>query len=144
MDLEKALSLLPHGPEFRFVDRLLALDPGKSATGVYLLKSDAAFLAGHFPGAPLMPAVLMIESIAQVAGVAAQTDPSVPALDDLRVAAIRQVKIHGSAMPGDKIQIEAKILGRMGGLVQASGLVSIGDEVLAEGQITLAGQSALQ
>ena len=141
-DLFAALQSLPHGPQFRFVDRLVALDPGQSAAGTYLLRGDEAFLAGHFPGRPLMPAVLMVEALAQVAGIAAQTDPVIPAMADLRLTAIRAVKVFGAAFPGDVLQIDAQIQGRMDRLVQAAGRVRVGEKVLVEGQVTLSGDAA--
>ncbi|WP_050028643.1 3-hydroxyacyl-ACP dehydratase FabZ family protein [Verrucomicrobium sp. BvORR034] len=142
MDFDSALRALPHGPEFRFVNALASLEPGKSATGTYRLRGDEAFLNGHFPGQPLMPAVLMVEAIAQVAGVAAQSDTVIPPLADLRLTAIRSVKVFGAAFPGDELQIEAEVQGRMGGLIQATGRVRVGDKVLAEGQVTLSGGAA--
>jgi len=142
MDFDSALSSLPHGPEFRFVDALVSLEPGKSATGSYRLRGDEPFLKGHFPGQPLMPAVLMVEAIAQIAGVAAQTDPVIPPLADLRLTAIRSVKVFGAAFPGDGLQIEAEVQGRMGPLIQATGRVRLGEKILAEGQVTLSGGAA--
>ena len=50
--LEKALSLLPHGPEFRFLDRLISLEPGESATAEFTVRDEHPFLRGHFPGNP--------------------------------------------------------------------------------------------
>src|ERR1043166_6075088 len=76
--LAKALAHLPHGPEFRFLDKLTALVPGQSGAGEYTLRGDENFLRGHFPGAPLMPGVLLVEAAAQLAGVVAQSDPSIP------------------------------------------------------------------
>lgn len=139
VDLEKALSCLPHGPEFRFVDFLKELQPGTRAVGGYRLRGDEHFLAGHFPALPIMPAVLMVEALAQVAGVAAQTDPEIPALADMRLTAMRAIKVLGAAAPGDEMVIEAEVQGRMGGLVQASGTVKVGDQVLVQGQVTLSG-----
>jgi 3-hydroxyacyl-[acyl-carrier-protein] dehydratase len=141
-DLAAALQSLPHGPEFKFVDSISALDPGKSATGVYLLSGDEAFLAGHFPGQPILPAVIMVEAIAQVAGIALQSDPAIPPIPDLRLTAIRNVKILGTAVPGETMQIEAEIQGRMGNLVQAFGRIRVGDRVIAEGQVTLGGSGS--
>jgi 3-hydroxyacyl-[acyl-carrier-protein] dehydratase len=138
-DLAAALQSLPHGPAFKFVDSISALDPGKSATGVYLLSGDEAFLAGHFPGQPILPAVIMVEAIAQVAGIALQSDPAIPPLPDLRLTAIRNVKILGTAVPGETLQIQAEVQGRMRNLVQALGRVRVGDRIVAEGQVTLGG-----
>lgn len=143
MNLQDALQSLPHGPGFRFVDELNALAPGRSATGTYLLTHEAPFLEGHFPGRPLMPAVLMVEAMAQVAGIAAQTDPAIPPMPDLRLTAIRGIKIYGTAFPGETLVIECELMGRMGNLVQASGKVRVGDRVIAEGQVTLSGAGAV-
>ena len=137
--MHPALAALPHGPEFRFVDDLTDLVAGHSATGIYLLRPDAPFLPGHFPGQPILPAVLMVEAIAQLAGVAAQSDPDIPALPGLRLTAIRGVKIFGTAVPGETLTLEATVQGRMGSLLQATGKVSVGDRLIAEGQITLSG-----
>ena len=101
MNFDEALQALPHGPEFRFVDEVIALEPGKSAVGQWRLRDEASFFKGHFPGQPILPAVLMVEAIAQLAGVAAQCDPVVGALPDLRLTAIRTVKVYGTAVPGD-------------------------------------------
>ncbi|MCB1208263.1 MAG: beta-hydroxyacyl-ACP dehydratase [Verrucomicrobiales bacterium] len=137
--MHPALAALPHGPEFRFVDDLTDLTPGQSATGTYLLRPEASFLAGHFPGQPILPAVLMVEAIAQLAGVAAQSDPAIPALPGLRLTAIRGVKIYGTAVPGETLSLHATVQGRMGPLIQAAGKVSVGDRLIAEGQVTLSG-----
>lgn len=138
-DLQDALRSLPHGPSFRFVDQLTALVPGRSAVGVYQIDPAAAYLEGHFPGHPLMPAVLVVEAIAQVAGIAAQTDPVIPAMADLRLTAIRGIKIYGAAFPGEALIIETEIAGRMGNLVLATGKVRVGGRLIAEGQVTLSG-----
>jgi 3-hydroxyacyl-[acyl-carrier-protein] dehydratase len=141
-DLTAALLALPHGRDFRFVDRLEKLDPGRSATGVYTLPASASFLAGHFPDHPLMPGVLMVEALAQVAGIAAQTDPSIPPLQDLRLAAIRQCKIFGTLAPEGTLHVDVTITGRMGHLIQAAGTVTdTQGTTLLEGQVTLSGQS---
>src|SRR5215831_1976681 len=98
--LAKALASLPHGPEFRFVDRLLSLDPGKSAVGEYTVRGDELFLRGHFPGHPLFPGVLLVEAAAQLAGTVAQSDPKIKPLAELKLTAMRGIKILGTAKPG--------------------------------------------
>jgi 3-hydroxyacyl-[acyl-carrier-protein] dehydratase len=137
---EKALSFLPHGPEFRFIDRVLELDPGKSGRAEYTLRADQQFLRGHFPGAPLMPGVLVVEACAQLAGVVAQSDPTREPLQDLKLTAIRSAKILGAILPGETLQIEAQITGRMAGLVQASVSARVADRIILQGEVTLSGQ----
>jgi 3-hydroxyacyl-[acyl-carrier-protein] dehydratase len=104
-DLVQALSALPHGPEFRFIDELIELVPGVSAKAVWKLKGDEEFLRGHFPGAPLMPGVLMIEALAQLGGILVQTRPGEEPLKNLRLTAVRQIKILGSITPGQSLHI---------------------------------------
>ena len=115
-----ALKSLPHGPEFRFVDRVLRLVPGKEGVGEYLLRGDEWFLRGHFVGDPLFPGVLLIEAAAQLAGIVAQNDPIIPPLAGLKLTALRSVKILGTARPGEMVRLEARVTGRLGGLVQAT------------------------
>ena len=139
--LVQALSSLPHGPEFRFVDELEILIPGESATARWTLKGTEEFLRGHFPGHPLLPGVIMIEALAQLGGILAQTRPGIPPMSDLRLTAVRQFKILGSIVPGEVLMIEARLEGALAGIVQVSGTVSKSDGTkLALGSVVLAGQ----
>ena len=138
--LATALSRLPHGPEFRFVDRVVELVPGQSAVGEYTVRGDEPFLRGHFPGQPLFPGVLLAEAAAQLAGAMAQSDPNIPPLQNLRLTALRGVKILGTARPGETIRIEAILAGRMAGLIQAQVKVSLGKTLVLSGELTLSGE----
>ena|SRR5437016_12861253 len=138
--LSQALDSLPHGPEFRFIDRLLALDPGKSGLADYTVRGDEPLLRGHFPGRPMMPGVLLIEAVAQLAGTVAQSDPDLTPLADLKLAAIRGAKILGTAKPGEVIQLEARVLGRMDNLVQASATASVAGKIVLQAELTLSGE----
>ena len=140
--LRQALESLPHGPEFRFIDRLLALDPGKSGLAEYAVRGDEPLLRGHFPGRPMMPGVLLIEAAAQLAGTVAQSDPHLSPLTDLKLAAIRGAKILGTAKPGEVIQLEARVLGRMRNLVQASATASVAGKIVLQAELTLSGDRA--
>src|SRR5438045_4108838 len=64
------LARLPHGPEFRFVSRVIGIRPGESAEAAWTLSGKESFFAGHFPGRPIVPGVLIVESMAQVSGLA--------------------------------------------------------------------------
>jgi len=138
-DLELALASLPHGPEFRFVDRLVALDPGVRGEGEYRVRGDELFLRGHFPGDPLFPGVLLVEAAAQLAGVVVQSDPRVPPFLGLKLTALRAVKILGAARPGDLVSLEARVTGRLGNLVQAETQAAISGTLLMKAEVTLCG-----
>jgi 3-hydroxyacyl-[acyl-carrier-protein] dehydratase len=104
-------SVLPHRPPFLFVDEITALVPGQSATGRWHLTGDEWFFAGHFPGRPTLPGVLMCEAIAQVGALAVLQDerfagklPLFGGLDGARFR--RQVG------PGDTLELVVE-LGRM-------------------------------
>jgi 3-hydroxyacyl-[acyl-carrier-protein] dehydratase len=138
-ELARALAALPHGPEFRFLDRLVELEPGRRGVAEYTLRGDEAFLRGHFPGEPLMPGVLLLEAAAQLAGVVAQSDPARPPLPGLKLTAVRQAKITGTARPGETLTVRAEVVGRLGRLVQARAGVSAGGVEILVGELTLSG-----
>jgi len=138
-DLQQALDRLPHGAEFRFIDRLTNLNPGQSGEGEFMVRPDAPFLRGHFPGEPMFPGVLLAEAAAQLAGVVAQSDPKIAPLKNLKLTALRNVKILGTARPGEIIQLEAHIAGRLGNLVQAQATARVAGEIVLTAELTLSG-----
>lgn len=142
MAFEQELQSLPHGPEFRFVENVTSLDPGQSGQATYLITGEEEFLKGHFPGRPLWPGVIMIEAIAQLGGVVAQSDPDIPALDDMRLTSVKNAKILGSTTPGSTLTIQASVQGRMGPLIQVNGTVLDGETKLATAIVMLSGTEA--
>ena len=128
-------------PEFRFVDRLTSLEPGVRGEGEYTVRGGEPFLRGHFPGDPMMPGVLLVEAAALLAGIVAQSDPKIPPLRGLKLAALRNVKILGAVTPGEVIRLEAAINGRLGKLVQAEAAASVAARVVLEASLTLSGDA---
>lgn len=123
--------LLPHRPPFLFVDEILEIVPGESARARWRLTGDEWFFAGHFPGRPTLPGVLMCEAIAQVGALAVLSDerfagklPLFGGLDGARFR--RQVG------PGDTLTLEVG-MGRLSTRAgKGSGRALLGDEVACE------------
>lgn len=109
--LPRPEDVLPHRPPFLFVDEVTALVPGISATGTWRLSGEEFFFAGHFPGRPTLPGVLMCEAIAQVGAIAVLTDPrfagKLPLFGGLDSARFRR-----QVGPGDTLELSVE-LGRM-------------------------------
>ena len=137
--LQLAMRSLPHGPEFRFVDRMISLTPGVRGVGEYKVRGDEYYLRGHLPGEPILPGVLQVEAAAQVAGMVAQEDPANPRWPRLKLTALRAVKILGSARPGETLRIEAVITGCLGSLIQAHVSAFIADTKILSADIALSG-----
>ena len=137
--LALAMKSLPHGREFRFVDRMISLTPGKEGVGEYHVRGDEYYLRGHLPGEPILPGVLLVEAAAQVAGMVAQEDPANPRWPKLKLAALRAVKILGSVRPGQTLRIEAEITGQLDSMIQARVFAFVGDAKVLSAEISLSG-----
>lgn len=140
MPNEEALACLPHGPEFRFVDEVIELEPGKRGIGTYLVRGDEPFLKGHFPGNPIMPGVLLVEAAAQLGGVVAQSDPERQPLRNLKLTAITGAKILGSVASGQKLVISVEVQGRLSGLVQIRAEISVEEIRVLSATLALSGE----
>ena len=134
--LALAMRSLPHGPEFRFVDRMISLTPGVRGVGEYKVRGDEYYLRGHLPGEPIMPGVLLVEAGAQVAGMVAQEDPANPRWPQMKLASLRAVKILGSVRPGETLIINVELTKSRGKIGKARGVCTVDGETVSEAEVT--------
>ncbi len=123
---------LPHRDPFVFVDDVVVLQSGESARGVKTFSGEEPMFAGHFPGDPLVPGVILTEALAQVAGIAGGGEGR-----RFLLSAIRTMKFPAAARPGERIDLEARKSGAMGGLWMFDVKAAVGDRIVAEGQVVL-------
>ncbi|MFA6309170.1 MAG: 3-hydroxyacyl-ACP dehydratase FabZ [Clostridia bacterium] len=126
--------IIPHRYPFLFVDKVLEYDPGKSAVAIKNVSADEPFFQGHFPEFPVMPGVLIVEALAQTAGIAA----AVPDVENNNLglfASIDGMKFKRQVLPGDILKLEAEILMNKMGVVKAKVRATVEGNVAAEGEI---------
>ncbi len=134
MDIEQIMKLLPHRPPFLMVDRIVKID-GNKITGVKSVTINEDFFRGHFPGHPIMPGVLQLEAIAQVAGVLLLKQ--IEAANQVAYfMSAEDVKWRRPVVPGDMLIIEVEMTKVRGKIGKAKGVCKVGNEIVSEAEVT--------
>jgi len=128
------LSRLPHGEAFRFVSHVTQIKEGHSAKGVWAVTGTEHFFAGHFPGRPLVPGVLLAEALAQISGLSGAWGANA----DVRLAHA-DVRFDQAVVPPAEIVLESRFVREMGTLRQYEVTASVAGAVVARGTVALTG-----
>ena len=128
---------LPHRPPFVFVRRLVGCREGESAECETLFEPNDPMFAGHFPGNPLVPGVLLTEALAQTAGIAAASGYAEDVRPLFLLSAIRAMKFFRPVRPGQPISLRAEKLGQVDDLLQFRVEATVEGECVAQGQLVL-------
>ena len=127
----------------RLVEEIADLVAGESARGLRVARPEDWYFQGHFPDDPVVPAVVLIELLAQTGGLAAASGAEWSgAAPVLRVAAVGPFKFPGGARPHQRLDARARVVGRIGGMFKIEGEVLADGVQVAVGSITLADVSA--
>jgi 3-hydroxyacyl-[acyl-carrier-protein] dehydratase len=135
MDIKEIQKLLPHRYPFLLVDRIIDIEPGIKAVGIKNVTINEEFFQGHFPGHPIMPGVLIIEALAQVAGVLAFRS-GISEAKSVYFMSIDKAKFRKPVVPGDQLRLEISILQQRGNVWKFSGNAVVEEKVVAEAEFT--------
>lgn len=137
LDVNEIKKLIPHRYPFLLVDRVVEAEPGFRAKGYKNLTANEQFFEGHFPHKPIMPGVLMVEALAQLACCALLLKEEFKG--QLGVfTGIDGFKFRTMVVPGDRLDLEVELLKMRGPLGKMKGIAKVGDKVACEGEISFA------
>jgi beta-hydroxyacyl-ACP dehydratase FabZ len=134
LDLEAIQRILPHRYPFLFVDRILDLEPDRRVVGVKNVTGNEPFFAGHFPGRPVMPGVLIVEALAQTAGVLMGDESGLIPM----FMGIDKTRFRRPVTPGDQLRLEVEVLRRRRNVFRMTGRAYVGDNLVAEAEMMAA------
>ena len=139
MNLQEIQDILPHRYPFLFVDRIVALEIGKRIVGLKNVSINEPFFQGHFPGHPIMPGVLIAESLAQVGGILALlSTPENLGKPSLYLMSLDKVRFRQPVVPGDQLRLEVEALRGGKKFWKMEGKAFVNETLVAEGEMVAA------
>ncbi len=137
MYIEEIKSLLPHRYPFLMIDRVLELIPGKTITAIKNITANEPQFLGHFPLEPIMPGVLMIEAMAQAAGILVFRSDDMQVADGSAyyLAGVDKARFKRPVVPGDQLRIEVEFLKSKRGIYVFDGKCYIEDQLAVSAEL---------
>jgi beta-hydroxyacyl-ACP dehydratase FabZ len=134
LNIDEIRDILPHRYPFLLVDRIEELEPER-IVGIKNVTINEPFFTGHFPDYPVMPGVLIVEAMAQVAGVLVLSQIPDRKSKLVLLAGVDGAKFRKPVRPGDRLRIEMKLLKRKAALAKMSGTATVDGVLVAEAEM---------
>ena len=138
MDIQEILKHLPQRYPILMIDRVLQCEPGKRILALKNVSANEPYFQGHFPGRPIMPGVLILEAMAQAAGLIFASSPNRPENVIYYYAGIDDARFKRPVLPGDQLELEVTLERFMRGIGKFSCVARVGADVAAEATILCA------
>ncbi len=136
IDIQRILQILPHKWPFLLVDRVTEVIPGEVVRGHKCVTISEPWFPGHFPQHPVMPGVLVLESLAQIGGILAYaTDPFDLTQSFMYFLGIDRAKFRRPVIPGDRLDLEVRVLHHRENVWKLKGVASVDGSLCAEGEL---------
>lgn len=135
-DIQKLLAILPHRYPFLLIDKIIEIDGDNSAVGIKNVTINEPHFAGHFPGQPIMPGVLIIEAMAQTAGAISIIANGLDTPSIVYFMTIDNAKFRKPVIPGDVMQIRVTKIKRRGNLSKYACVATVDGAKVAEAEVT--------
>ena len=134
LDIDDILRILPHRHPFLLVDRIIDTDNDTYITGIKNVSFNEDFFQGHFPGNPVMPGVLQLEAMAQVAGILLNIKSGREGKIAL-FSSVDKAKFRRMVRPGDQLRMEIKFIKARLMMAKVEGTAYVGDEVASQAEL---------
>lgn len=137
LDIHEILKHLPHRYPFLLIDRIIECTPGKSLVAIKNVSYNEPYFQGHFPGLPIMPGVLILESLAQATGVLAfKTSETLPSQEAIYYfAGIDRARFKRPVEPGDQLRLEVEFVRNLRRLWKFTGKVTVDGSLVASADV---------
>jgi 3-hydroxyacyl-[acyl-carrier-protein] dehydratase len=134
LDINEIRAILPHRFPFLLVDRIVEME-AERIVGIKQVTSNEPFFQGHFPDFPVMPGVLIVEAMAQTAGVLVLSSIPDRASKLVLLVAVENARFRRPVVPGDTLRMEMKLLKRKASVAKMAGIATVDGVVVAEAEV---------